>query len=219
MGSVEAWIPAGTYTDVFTGQVYRGPRKLTLNRELYTLPVLAKEGAVLPLSADGGNVCGNPTALEVWVFKGNSAFVMFEDNGQTDCEAHTARTVFENTYDEKTNTVRLTVRVEGDLSVIPEGRTYTFRFRDVDAPDEMRAFSAEPFEVAVAAKPRAKEPLRARIITALSRWNEDNNKKNGAFERHFAAFVTAKEDPAVLEGVEDIPEAVMDVIREIAAEK
>ena len=218
MGSVEAWIPEGKYTDIFTGQVYRGPRKLTLNRELYTIPVLAKEGAVLPLSADKGNACGNPTALEVWVFKGNSTFVMLEDNGQTDCEAHTARTVFENAYDEKTNTVRLTVRVEGDLSVIPEGRTYTFRFRDVDAPDETRPFSTLPIEVAVTAKPRAKEPLRARIINALSRWNEDNNKKNGAFERHFAAFVTAKEDPSVLEGVEDVPKAVMDVIREMAAE-
>ena len=218
MGSVEAWIPAGTYTDIFTGQAYRGPRRLTLNRELYTLPVLAKEGAVLPLSADAGNTCGNPTALEVWVFKGNSTFVMLEDNGQTDCEAHTARTVFENTYDEASETIRLTVRVEGDLSVIPAGRTYTFRFRDVDAPDVTRAFSPAPIAIAVDAKPLEREHLRDRVINLLSRWNEDNAVKNAAFDAHFSDFLTAKENPAVLEGVEDIPRAVMDTLREAALE-
>ena len=67
VGSAEVWIPDGEYTDIFTLQRYSGSQLLTLNRELYSIPVLAKSGAVIPLSADSGNKCSNPEKLEVWV--------------------------------------------------------------------------------------------------------------------------------------------------------
>ena len=55
MATAKAWIPKGTYTDIFTLQKYHGPMDITLNRELYDIPVLAKEGAIIPLSNDDGN--------------------------------------------------------------------------------------------------------------------------------------------------------------------
>lgn len=183
MGSAEVWIPDGEYTDIFTLQRYSGSQLLTLNRELYSIPVLAKSGAVIPLSADSGNKCSNPEKLEVWVFKGNNEFVMYEDNGKTDYAEHTAKTVFKNTFDERTNTVKLTIEVEGDLSVIPENRQYKICFKDIDCDDAELEFSREIVEIEMEnAKPLSAENPRNRVIHIMSRWQDSTRKKNAAYE-------------------------------------
>ena len=183
MGSAEVWIPDGEYTDIFTLQRYSGSQLLTLNRELYSIPVLAKSGAVIPLSADSGNKCSNPEKLEVWVFKGNNEFVMYEDNGKTDYAEYTAKTVFKNTFDERTNTVKLTIEVEGDLSVIPENRKYKICFKDIDCDDTELEFSREIVEIEMEnAKPLSAESPRNRVIHIMSRWQDSTRKKNAAYK-------------------------------------
>ena len=217
LGSVEAWLPDGEYTDIFTLEKYRGGQRLVLSRELYSIPVLAKAGAVIPLSADKGNSTENPENLEVWVFKGNNTFTMVEDNGRTDYEQHTARTVFENSYDEKTDTVTLKIKAEGDLSVIPENRQYTVVFKDIDTPPVTRKFSKRAVSITVKnPKPLEKESYRDRIINVFSRWNETTAKKDSAYK--------------FFEGLEDInslwralykaqlPAAVTDRIKEILSQ-
>lgn len=183
MGSVDVWIPEGEYTDIFTGQKYSGSQRLTLNRELYTIPVLAKAGAIIPLSGDDGNCCGNPSVLEVWVYKGNNSFVMYEDNGKTDFSEHTAKTVFTNTYDEKTNTVKLTIEVSGDISVIPENRKYHVTFKDIDSDTYEIGFSAEPICLKIEnVKPVPSQlSLKDKIIGIMSRWQEGTFKKDKAY--------------------------------------
>lgn len=183
MGSVEAWIPEGEYTDIFTGQKYKGSQVLTLNRELYSIPVLAKEGAVIPFSADSGNSCGNPEVLEVWVFKGNNRFVMYEDNGKTDFKEHTALTVFTNEYDKSANSVKLTVEVKGDTAVIPKNRKYRICFRDIDCDDFEFDYSDKPIVIEInnAAFYKTEKP-KDRVINALSRWQENTFKKQKAYK-------------------------------------
>ena len=217
LGSVEAWLPDGEYTDIFTLEKYKGGQRLVLNRELYSIPVLAKAGAVIPLSADRGNSTENPENLEVWVFKGNNTFTMVEDNGRTDYEQHTARTVFENSYDEKTDTVTLKIKAEGELSVIPENRQYTVVFKDIDTPPVIRKFSKRAVSITIKnPKPVEKESYRDRIINVFSRWNETTAKKDSAYK--------------FFEGLEDInslwralykaqlPAAVSDRIKEILSQ-
>ena len=51
------------------------------------MPVLAA-GAILPLSDDPGNACGNPAALTLWLYAGDGDFTLYEDNGQTDFDTH-----------------------------------------------------------------------------------------------------------------------------------
>ena len=66
---VNVWLPQGTWTDIFTGDRYEienGGEEKTLLRTLDSIPVLAKAGAIIPLSADKGNACDNPANLEVW---------------------------------------------------------------------------------------------------------------------------------------------------------
>ena len=202
MGSVKAWIPDGEYTDIFTGQKYRGPQEITLNRELYTIPVLAKAGAVIPLSGDSGNYCGNPEILDVWVYLGNNRFTMFEDNGKTDFANHTAETVFDNSYDSFEKKAVLNISVNGDISVIPENRVYRIHFKDavsdkvkisgrrgkvtVDekgCPTVELSFTEKPVTVTVEniSVPQ-KENCRERIINIMSRWQSGTFKKNSAYK-------------------------------------
>jgi len=185
MGSVEAWIPEGEYTDIFTGQKYNGSQIITLNRELYSIPVLAKAGAVIPLSADKGNSCENPEILEVWVYKGNNTFIMYEDNGKTDYKEHTAKTVFINEYNEKTNSVKLTIEVQGDTAVIPKNRKYRICFKDIVYHIVEADYSAEPVVIEINnVKAVETESLSDRVINVLSRWQENTFKKLKAY-KHF----------------------------------
>ena len=202
MGSVKAWIPDGIYTDIFTGQKYHGGQTITLNRELYTIPVLAPAGAVIPLSNDGGNNCGNPENLEAWVYKGSRTFTMYEDNGKTDFDSHTAKTVFANSLDEASGTIKLKFSTFGDTGVIPKNRKYTIRFKDAVSDDITVSckgarvytdengcaaaqfdYSDDTIEITVKnAKDIPLEPPRDRVISIMSRWQEGTMKKANIYK-------------------------------------
>ena len=82
VAATRAWIPPGRHVDIFTGTIYDGDRNLILYRTLQNLPVLAPEGAIIPLDGDlvPGNGCGNPHSLEVLVVVGrNQEFSVIED--------------------------------------------------------------------------------------------------------------------------------------------
>ena len=83
LGRVQAWLPTGTWVDLFTGTVYDGDRRLHLHRDLATIPVLARSGAIIPL--DGRSVppngTANPEHLEVLVVVGDDgSFDLVEDD-------------------------------------------------------------------------------------------------------------------------------------------
>jgi len=90
MGSVETWLPAGRYVDLFTGLVYDGDRVIKMFRSTDKTPVLAREGSIVPLddtSADGHvrNGAPIPEAIEVIVVVGKSGkFGILEDDGKAE---------------------------------------------------------------------------------------------------------------------------------------
>lgn len=131
-GFAKAWIPSGEYTDIFTLKKYRGPMNITLCRELEEIPVLAKSGAIIPLSADGGNSAENPKKLELWTFCGNNSFTLYEDNGKTDFEEHNVKTRIENSFDKTKKAALLTVKApDGDASLIVKNRQITAVFKEI----------------------------------------------------------------------------------------
>jgi alpha-glucosidase (family GH31 glycosyl hydrolase) len=89
-GAVRAWLPPGTWIDLFTETVYEGDRELELHRDLGTIPALLRAGGVLPLAAeDDLDATRNPERLEVVVAPGaDGAFTLVED----DDAARVART-------------------------------------------------------------------------------------------------------------------------------
>ncbi len=85
LGAVKAWLPKGPrYVDIFSGIVYDGDRSLLLHRPLQGYPVLAPEGAIIPLDAAWRpkNGSPNPTGFEVLLVVGADGFFnLVEDDG------------------------------------------------------------------------------------------------------------------------------------------
>ena len=130
MGCVKAWIPEGTWTDFFTGKTYRGHRVAVLNRSIENNPVLAKAGAIVPTAVHqtGENGTENPKELEIFVFPGaDGEYTLFEDDGIGYGYEKGEAVLTTFTYKEREGTFRIDVK--GDVSLIPEGRSYRVTFR------------------------------------------------------------------------------------------
>ena len=122
------WLPEGVFTDIFTGDKYDVPKGgawITMVRPLDSIPALAKAGTVLPLGDDKGNSVDNPKALTAEIYNGNGGYTLYEDN-ELGVAAYTA---FENIACDNTQTVK--VSFSGDFSVLPEGRSIKFLFKNI----------------------------------------------------------------------------------------
>ena len=86
LSSVKVWFPEGKWTDIFTGEVFEGEREVTVYRYLDSIPVFAREGAVIVKSKDAGNSIENPEKLSVEIFNGNGEFVLYEDTPSSTSE-------------------------------------------------------------------------------------------------------------------------------------
>ena len=78
------WLPAGRYVDLFTGTVYDGDRVVTFHRPLDKVPVLAREGGIIPLDAtpEIENGCPLPAEMEILLVVGaDGHFELVEDDG------------------------------------------------------------------------------------------------------------------------------------------
>lgn len=125
--AVETWLPAGQWVDFFTGLRYEGGRLVRLHRPVASIPVLARAGAIVPLTA--GNWLGveNPDALELRVFAGaDGAFTLYEDDDAL--EPRSVRTRVSWSDADGTLTVE---PAEGALDVVPARRHWTVRLAGV----------------------------------------------------------------------------------------
>lgn len=135
-GRVRAWIPQGIWYDIFNGRRYSGEKVLSLYRSLEQYPVLAKAGAILPLSDD--DVCNGaplPEKLELQVYCGaDGAFVLYEDDEHLR-DTRSARTSFRFAWGK---TARFNVdAVDGDAALLPQKRDYRIRFIGLNRPDSV----------------------------------------------------------------------------------
>ena len=149
-----AWLPEGEFFDLFTGQLYKGGRRLKLYRDLKSIPVLVKVGGILPLAGDHASDCSeNPKELKLQVFNGaDGAFDLYEDAG-TGREAESVITHIKYKSGKETE---LSIDLEGKMEgVIPEGRIYDVRIQGVEEPTSvmletgteiMRSYDAERHE-------------------------------------------------------------------------
>ena len=133
---IRGWLPQGVWTDIFTGDEYEigaGGKELTFLRALDSIPVFAKAGGILPLSKDEGNGCPNPQSLEVWVYKGKGSYTLYED-GKERGEDRVFLTEFfaEYTQTDGAGTQALIIQSRGTASVIPQNRSLTVRFKNIE---------------------------------------------------------------------------------------
>lgn len=188
MGSVKAWLPNSRWVDIFTLRSYTGEQEIVLFRDLNTIPVLARQGAIIPLSLDEGNSVDNPKSLEIWAFSGNNTFTMIEDNSKTSYAEHRAETEFSISYNGDKLTFSISP-VRGDLSVIPEKRNYKIIIKDIIKDGRQLVINLENADVTKAHSfefdniKRAENPKPYdEVIRILSRWQEKSMKKNNAYK-------------------------------------
>ena len=137
VAEVAVWIPEGIWYDIYTGMIYEGNREMVMYRDLNSIPVLAKAGAIIPFTDEiqSRQAINNPKQLRVKVFPGaNGYFEMYEDDNVTcayekgDC----VKTTFSYLQDEKLKFV--INESQGNLALIPESRNYIVEFYGLKKP-------------------------------------------------------------------------------------
>lgn len=223
MGSVCAYIPKGRWVDIFTGQAYNGERSVVLMRELDTIPVLAREGGIIPLSADRGNSVENPTCLELWAMSGNGEFTLIEDNSKTSFAEHICKTKF--TIEYANGKVKFTIgKAEGDTYVIPAARSYRVLIKDLEhdgMPVVMEfndcdincEYSQEVDDAQRITKPNVSDAL----VNILSRWQEKTSVKRLKYQK-LEKCKTEEELSQALKKVR-LPKAVEFALKEYLAQE
>jgi alpha-glucosidase (family GH31 glycosyl hydrolase) len=126
MGKTEAFLPNGRWTDIFTGRIYEGGKKVVMYRDLDSIPVLAKEGAIIPLSEDGGNKSDNPDNFELLIYRGNSSYTLYEDDGNLN---HQLFTKFE--IRDEGDVIRFYINAPEGRSSLKKARNYKLSFKDI----------------------------------------------------------------------------------------
>lgn len=124
LGRVATWLPPGDWWDVATGWRYAGDRRLLAYRDLSTIPVLARAGAILPLAVDAGEDFSVDEAndVEIRCYAGaDGAFTLYEDDGAPEAALRAARTPIHLDWAGRTVVVGPS---EGATDVVPASRTW-----------------------------------------------------------------------------------------------
>ena len=138
MACARIWLPKGKWVDFFNGMVYSGERFMNMWRILDEMPVFLKAGGIVPMQDSDvfTNSTENPAKMEVKVFPiENGEFTLWEDEGDTaeDLDENWASTKMEVIKGEQDMFVIR--KAEGNLSVIPEKRSWKLVFAGIQNTD------------------------------------------------------------------------------------
>lgn len=130
MASVNAYIPAGRWYDVFTGRIYDSDGvQRKLYRPLTSIPVLIPAGGIVPESlCDKQNGTDNPAAMRLLIAAGaDGSYTLYEDDGlsqeYTEGKFCTTEITFKWGNDDSSCTVSIGAAT-GETSLIPDKRSY-----------------------------------------------------------------------------------------------
>ena len=129
MARTTVWIPEGKWYDIFTGLRYQGGRKMNLYRDITSIPVLAKAGAIIPFQEDYMESADeNPKQLHLYVYTGeDGSFTLYEDDNITTLyrKGKCAKTNYR--WKEEEGSLHI-CSVKGKALLIPEKRDYIITF-------------------------------------------------------------------------------------------
>ncbi|MDD3196079.1 MAG: glycoside hydrolase family 31 protein, partial [Paludibacter sp.] len=124
--SREVYFPAGTnWYDLYTGKLYEGGQKLTVNAPYDRIPVFVPAGAILPTGELIQHTNEVQDDLTIYVYKGkDGAFTLYEDEGDTNNYQNGKFTRIPFTYDESSATLTIGDR-EGSYEGMTSNRDFT----------------------------------------------------------------------------------------------
>lgn len=137
VGKVKVWLPEGSWTDIFTGMKYRGGRSLNMYRGITSIPVLAKEGAILPMTEELENIGENPKSLHIHLYSGGEGeFTLYEDDNITDeyKQGKGVKTKMHLSWETKGDSfsaVFIIEKPEGNTELLPPEREYVVELHGV----------------------------------------------------------------------------------------
>ncbi len=134
MAKVDAWIPEGVWYDIFTGMCYHGGRRMALYRDLASIPVFARAGAVIPCQEDYMESADeNPAQLHIYVYTGaDGAFTLYEDDNSTNGYQQEKCVRTRYSWQEDEGCFRIG-SADGELPLIPERRDYIITFCGIES--------------------------------------------------------------------------------------
>ena len=137
LAPVEVWLPEGRWTDIFNNRIYKGGRWVTMYRDVHEIPVLAKDGAIVPMyKEDRTNDLSLEQPLEVHVWSGDGTFELYEDDGETTDFLNGDCVVTSFSVQEKENEVIFDVLPgEDKAGLLPKKREIIIVFRDITAAE------------------------------------------------------------------------------------
>ena len=133
MGCAKAWLPKGTWFDFFNGRRYEGGRLFSVYRCVEEMPVFVRAGGIVPMQElpEQMNDLSNPQNLEICIFPGaDGSFSLWEDEGDSPEDADENWVCTELT--QKNGESFLISAAKGNISVLPERRTWTLCFKGVE---------------------------------------------------------------------------------------
>ena len=206
LAKAKVWLPDGIWTDIFTGDRYQGGRWVTMYRDLDSIPVLAQEGAIVPMyGQDETNDLSLNQPLELNLWPGNGAYSLYEDDGETNAYQQGAWAITQiDMEQEGDSTLQVTITPPGDSGgLLPDARRVALRFHGIAAAkvsvDDVPA-ALDGLEVQVGKEPvsiRLSDIVKQqgisreeRISAILTRVQGGNVRKSRRFSRgKFPMFV------------------------------
>ena len=199
LAPVKVWLPEGRWTDIFNNRIYKGNQWVTMYRDLNEIPVLAKEGAIVPMYKDDRtNDLSLEQPLEVHIWRGNGTFDLYEDDGETMAFEDGASVITNFKMQESTDGITFDIVPGEDAAgLLPKMREMVLKFRDIAAAEVLvdgkeTAFGKggtvtvevgqTPIHVVLnAIVPMQNKPIKESKINLLTRVQAGNNWKQVYF--------------------------------------
>ena len=192
LSNVDVWLPEGRWTDILNGRIYQGGRWIKMYRDLDSIPVLAKEGAIVPMyKSDHTNSLSLDQPLEIHVWRGNGEYELYEDDGETKAYQRGECSFIKFILEECENTVKLTITPpENTFEFMPKERELYIKFRDLEIDDIKVTLSNKPVTIEIESpvykKNESAEELKNVILTRVQK---SNIWKGKVFKNKFPKFV------------------------------
>ena len=189
---VDAYLPEGRWTDIFNGRVYEGGRWVKMYRDLNSIPVLAPEGAIVPMYRDDRtNNLSNNQPLEVHIWRGDGHYELYEDDGETSAYKNGEYVITKFDLKERDGSLILTITPPEDTKgVIPTEREIFIKFRDIIHTDERIVLKNEPITLEIKniipTENEREDELRSEILTRVQ---GSNDRKSLIFKKKLPSYV------------------------------
>ncbi|MBD5459283.1 MAG: DUF5110 domain-containing protein [Lachnospiraceae bacterium] len=151
VAEVKVYLPKGLWFDFFTDVAYEGEKNICMYRDIHKIPVLARAGAIIPMTEKyrTREVIKNPEELVVQVYPGaDNTFTLYEDDNVSDDYLKESCVKTQLCLDWEKKRFKI-LPAEGNISLVPAERDWKIRLHKIMAADAVVLINGEQKEETV----------------------------------------------------------------------